>query len=139
MTSSASLVMSTAVSPPQTLPNPETSLAWLPPGDADQLEASRYLYCVILGVGRPLCVQNHFTKYSHRHGYGSCLCLSLKKHESIAGVNLVWPMPSTCSLGEWLRYPSSLIVSLTLYRISSAGFIVMAFIFQRISSFSPIH
>lgn len=32
------------------LPNPETSLAWLEPDVAAQLEASRYLYCCVLGV-----------------------------------------------------------------------------------------
>lgn len=42
------LKMNSTVSLP--LPNAETSLAWLEPGIAAQLEASRYLYCCVLGV-----------------------------------------------------------------------------------------
>lgn len=32
------------------LPNPYTSLAWLPANIASQLEAGRYICCVVVGV-----------------------------------------------------------------------------------------
>ena len=32
------------------LPNPFTSLAWLPPSLAEQLEVARYLCCAVIGV-----------------------------------------------------------------------------------------
>ena len=42
--------MNATVIAPAVFPNAETSLAWLEPSIANQLEASRYLYCAVIGV-----------------------------------------------------------------------------------------
>ena len=72
------------VSVPTDLPNPNTPLAWLSPGDAAQLEVARFVVVGILSVSTSLKRDFFACSYSFvdfRLGYGMHYCRSRKSGE----------------------------------------------------------